>query len=268
MAEAYQYSSNQYFAQLAISIDKSGISDLARLTGIKPVETPADAVRAGFLPGIWNTSNERIANSIAPRQSTIVTGKKVTAYDIGLEGIGQGYAGQMTPFQMALVAAVPANLRGQLMKPKIEMDQEPEAFAQVVSPTEAAQMRSIMALVPRAGTARGAFAKVNRAGIATGGKTGSAEKQAPRYDKNGKLVTRTKRRRNENGELEEYQSPVTFLRTDSWYLSVAPIDRPQIVIAVVVESGGGGSKTAAPIAADIVLKARSLGLIGGGRTRR
>ena len=268
LAEAYQYSSNQYFAQLAIAIDKTGISDLAKLSGIKPVETPADAIRAGFLPEIWNTSNKRIANSIAPRQSTIVTGKKVTAYDIGLEGIGQGYAGQMTPFQMALIAAIPANLRGRLMKPKIEYDRAPEVFSQVVTARQAAQMRSIMALVPRAGTARGAFAKVNAAGIRTGGKTGSAEKQAPRYDKNGKLVTRTRKRRNADGELEEYQSPVTYLRTDSWYLSVAPIDRPEIVIAVVVESGGGGSKTAAPIAADVVLKARSLGLISAGRRNR
>jgi cell division protein FtsI/penicillin-binding protein 2 len=264
--EAFQYSSNQYFAQLSIAVGKDGISSLAKLAGIKPVETPADAVRANFFPEIWNTSDPRIANSIAPRQSTIVTGKKVTAYDIGLEGIGQGYSGQMTPFQMALIASIPANLQGRLMKPKIEFDRRPETFSQVVTGQQAAQMRQIMSLVPKAGTARGAFAKVNAAGIRTGGKTGSAEKQAPVFDKKtGKMRTRTRKRRNANGELEEYQSPVLYMRTDSWYVSVAPIDRPSIVIAVVVESGGGGSRTAAPIAADIVLKARSLGLLGGGK---
>ncbi|NNE67076.1 MAG: hypothetical protein HKN33_10970 [Pyrinomonadaceae bacterium] len=260
--EAYQYSSNQYFAQLAIAVGKKGISDTAKLAAIKPVETPADAVRAGFLSEIWNTSDDRIANSIAPRQSTIVTGKKVSAYDVGLEGIGQGYSGQMTPFQMALLASIPANLRGRLMKPMIEFDRKPEVYSQVVTPQQAAQMRQIMSLVPSAGTARGAFAKVNRAGIRTGGKTGSAEKVAPLYDKKtGKLRTVTKRRRNSEGKLESYEAPATYMRTDSWYISVAPIDRPEIVIAVVVESGGGGSRTAAPIAADIVLKARSLGLI-------
>ena len=272
ISEAYQYSSNQYFAQLAISVGRGGIADLATLAGIKPVETPSDATRAGFFPQIWNTSDERIANSIAPRQSTIVTGKGTTAYDIGLEGIGQGFAGQMTPFQMAMIASIPANMQGRLMRPKIEFDQPPRSFAQVVSPREAAQMRRIMELVPQAGTARGAFAKVKAAGIRTGGKTGSAEKQAPVYDKNtGKLQTRKRKRRNDAGELEEYDAPVMYLRTDSWYLSVAPIDRPKIVIAVVVESGGGGSRTAAPIAADIVLKARSLGLLGNvgrDRTRR
>lgn len=262
--EAYQYSSNQYFSQMAISVGKDEIAATAKLAGILPVETPADAVRANFFPEIWNTSNSKIANSIAPRQSTIVTGKKVTAYDVGLEGIGQGYSGQMTPFQMALLASIPANMRGRLMKPKIEFDRQPESFSQVVTSQQAAQMRQIMSLVPSAGTARGAFAKVNAAGIKTGGKTGSAEKQAPVYDnKTGKLQTRTRKRRNADGVLEEYQSPVMYLRTDSWYISVAPIDRPEIVIAVVVESGGGGSRTAAPIAADIVLKARSLGLLGG-----
>jgi hypothetical protein len=262
IAEAFQYSSNQYFAQLAISVGKLGITETARKSSILPVETPADATRADFFPSIWNTSDEKIANSIAPRQSTIVTGKKVTAYDVGLEGIGQGYAGQMTPFQMALIASIPANLRGSLMKPKIEYDLKPEVFSQVVTPRQAAQMRQIMALVPAAGTARGAFAAVNGI-VKTGGKTGSAEKKAPVYDKQtGKLKTVTKKRRNANGELEEYKSPVMYLRTDSWYISIAPIESPQVAIAVVVESGGGGSKTAAPIAARVVLKARELGLLG------
>ncbi len=261
--EAYQYSSNQYFSQLAISIGRKGIAELARRSGMLPVETPAEATRAGFFPEIWNTSDDRIANSIAPRQSTIVTGKNVTDYDIGLEGIGQGYSGQVTPFQMALIASIPANMQGRLMKPRIEFDRPSEAFSQVVTPLQAARMRQIMSLVPLSGTARGAFARVNAAGIRTGGKTGSAEKQAPVYDDNGKLKTVTKKRRNASGELEEYQAPVMYLRTDSWYVSVAPIERPQLVIAVVVESGGTGGRIAAPMAADIVLKARSLGLLGG-----
>jgi hypothetical protein len=262
IAEAYQYSSNQYFAQLAIAVGKVGISETGRKSGILPVDTPAEATQANFFPDIWNTSDESIAYSIAPRQSTIVTGKNVTEYDIGLEGIGQGYAGQMTPFQMALIASIPANLKGNLMKPKIEYDLKPEVFSQVLSAGQAAQMRQIMALVPAAGTARGAFAKVNGL-VKTGGKTGSAEKVAPLYDnKTGKLLTVTKKRRNADGQMEEYQSPRTYLRTDSWYISIAPIENPQLAIAVVVESGGGGSKTAAPIAANIVLKARELGLLG------
>ena len=94
-------------------------------------------------------------------------------------------------------------------------------------------------------------------------KTGSAEKTAPLYDrKTGKLRTVKKRRRNSEGKLETYDAPQTYLRTDSWYISIAPIENPQVAIAVVVESGGGGSRTAAPIAARVVLKARELGLLG------
>src|SRR5688500_7996128 len=51
-------------------------------------------------------------------------------------------------------------------------------------------------------------------------------------------------------------------RIDSWYLSVAPLDRPQLAIAVIVEGGGYGSRAAAPIAAALVMKARDLGLLG------
>jgi cell division protein FtsI/penicillin-binding protein 2 len=53
-----------------------------------------------------------------------------------------------------------------------------------------------------------------------------------------------------------------YKRSDSWFITIAPIERPQVAIAVVVEGGGYGSRTAAPIAANIILKARDLGLLG------
>ena len=59
----------------------------------------------------------------------MVVGKELTLYDFGLEGMGQGLASQMTPFQMALIASVPANLQGRMMKPKIEADLQPQDFS-------------------------------------------------------------------------------------------------------------------------------------------
>ncbi|REJ78312.1 MAG: hypothetical protein DWQ47_02295 [Acidobacteria bacterium] len=270
---AYEASSNQYFAQLAVSLGRERISETARALGILPVSTPAEAVQAPFFSDIWNTSDPSIANALAPQRSTIVTGKDISAYDIGLEGMGQGYAGQMTPLQMALIAAAASNTDGLLMKPKIELEQPPAAFAKVLSPAQARQVREIMALVTEGsgGTGSRVFARVRAAGIRTGGKTGTAEKQAPLYDKStGKLRTVTKKRRNDEGELVEYEAPVMYERTDSWYLSVAPIERPTVAIAVVVEGGGYGATTAAPIAANIVLKAKELGLVttSPGRRRR
>lgn len=269
---AYEASSNQYFAQLAVSLGRDRIAETARALGILPVATPADAVRLTFFPEIWNTSNEAIASALAPQRSTIVTGQKISAYDIGLEGMGQGYAGQMTPLQMALIASAAANMDGVLMKLKIEMDQPAAPFRKVLSPAQAAQIRKIMGMVTEGGggTATRVFSRVRAAGIRTGGKTGTAEKQAPVYDpKTGKLKTVTKKRRNADGILEDYEQPVMYERTDSWYLSIAPLDRPTLAIAVVVEGGGYGATTAAPIAANLVLKARDLGLLsmknsGGG----
>lgn len=265
IAQAFEASSNQYFSQMAVNLGRERIRETAGALGILAVETPEDALQTKFFPDIWNASNEAIKYALAPSQSKIVTGKEITAYDIGLEGMGQGYAGQMTPFQMALIASVPANLSGNLMKPKIEFDQPPEVFANVISPQQAAQIRDIMALVTEGsgGTATRVFANVRATGIRTGGKTGTAEKQAPVYDeKTGKLKTMTRKRRDDNGELVEYQVPVMYERTDSWYISIAPLERPTLAIAVVVEGGGYGASTAAPIAANVILKARDLGLLG------
>ena len=104
--------------------------------------------------------------------------------------------------------------------------------------------------------------KLAGTGIRTGGKTGTAEKLAPQYDAAGKLMTITKRRKNDKGQMEDYKVPVMYERTDSWFITIAPLERPQVAISVVVEGGGYGARTAAPIAANVILKARDLGLLG------
>ena len=134
IAQAFKASSNQYFSQMAVSLGRERIRETAGILGIWAVDTPEDALQTRFFSDIWNASNDAIKSALAPEQSTIVTGSKISAYDIGLEGMGQGYAGQMTPFQMALIASAPANLEGKLMKPKIESDQPPEMFSQVLTP--------------------------------------------------------------------------------------------------------------------------------------
>jgi penicillin-binding protein 2 len=179
--------------------------------------------------------------------------------------MGQGYAGQMTPLQMALIASIPANMEGRLMKPRVEADQPPQQFAQVLSPQQAAVIRDIMSSVTEepGGTGTVISSKLAGTGIRTGGKTGTAEKQALLYDeKTGKLKTLRKKRKNAAGQFEEYDVPVMYERTDSWFISIAPLEKPQLAIAVVVEAGGFGAATAAPIAADVILKARELGLLG------
>ncbi|HEU4596438.1 MAG TPA: penicillin-binding transpeptidase domain-containing protein [Pyrinomonadaceae bacterium] len=264
---AYEVSCNQYFAQMAIKLGPEKMAEAARLVGITPYNNTTDAIRGRKQPQIWNASQPSVARALAPREATIAVWPRMRPFDLGLVGYGQGYSGQMTPFQMALAAAAIANLEGKLMKPKIEYDLMPQAWAQATSPQHAAEMRRIMGLVAggASGTARGVFGPVHEQGIITGGKTGTAEKEVPLYDKRGEPVTQKKIERDRRGNpIREYVVPVMDpeFRIDSWYLSIAPLDRPQLAIAVIVEGGGYGSRAAAPIAAALVLKARDLGLLG------
>ena len=263
---AYEVSCNQYFAQMGVKLGAERLKQAAQLLGIGTYDTPSEALRGRKEPELWNASTDAVKRALAPREATIVTGKQVTRYDLALMGYGQGYAGQMTPFQMALAAATIGNMEGKLMKPKIEFDRTPEMFKQVVTPQVAATLRSIMGLVTGgpSGTARGVFAPVNAAGIRTGGKTGTAQKVQPVYDpKTGEVKTRHRVEKDNRGNIiREYEETVMdeeHPRIDGWFLCIAPLERPQLAMAVIVEGGGYGSKSAAPIAAALVLKAKDLG---------
>jgi Penicillin binding protein transpeptidase domain len=115
------------------------------------------------------------------------------------------------------------------------------------------------------GTATSVFPQVHAQGIITGGKTGTAEKDVPVYDpKTGEAVMEKKIERDRRGQpIREYyvQKISPEKRIDSWFLCIAPLDRPQLAMAVIVEGGGYGARAAAPIAAALVLKARDLGLL-------
>jgi len=271
--KAFEVSCNQYFAQMGVHLGPDRLKRGAQLLGIGTYDTPVEALRGRKQPEIWNASTEAIKRGLAPREATIVTGKQITRYDLALIGYGQGYAGQMTPLQMALAAAAIANLEGKLIKPKIEFDRGPEAFNQVLTPQVAARLRAIMGLVTggSSGTARGVFAPVKAAGINTGGKTGTAQKVVPVYDpKTGEPKTRMRIERDNRGNIiRQYEETIMDEenpRIDGWFLCIAPLENPQLAMAVIVEGGGYGSRSAAPIAAALVLKARDLGYIKGSAT--
>ena len=266
--EAFKVSSNQYFAELANFLGRVRMAETARLVGIAAVDKRDEALTQGYFPDVWNTSDKRIANSISPARSTMVVGKDLTLFDFGLEGMGQGLASQMTPFQMALIASVPGNMQGRMMKPKIEFDLQPQMFSQVLTVQQAAAIRDIMSTVTEeaGGTGGAVRSALAGTGIVAGGKTGTAEKDnVPRYDpKTGDRMYVLKKKKNENGETVDYKEYLTYDRTDGWFICIAPLDNPQLAIAVVIEDIGNrfGGQTAAPVAANIILKARDLGLLG------
>jgi len=119
-----------------------------------------------------------------------------------------------------------------------------------ISSQSAAQLRAMMRSVVESGTAAGAFAPL--AGrIATGGKTGTADRDVYVYDRQGNPVV-------DYVDKDGHKHYKTEGSTDSWYVGFAPADNPQIAFAVMVENGGQGAKAAAPIAAKLVMKAASL----------
>ena len=129
-----------------------------------------------------------------------------------------------------------------------------------------------MNLVTEGGTGDRAMGPVKAVGIRSGGKTGTAQKQVPLYDaKTGEPKTRVVVERDFKGNIIGQHEEIIFadkLRSDAWYLSFAPLEKPVLAMAVLLEGPGPGisfygGKNAAPIAAQLILKARSLGYFGG-----
>ena len=99
-----------------------------------------------------------------------------------------------------------------------------------------------------------------------GGKTGTAEKSdVPMIrPENGRANVRLKRKKTRKAILSITRNIVTYDRMDGWFICIAPLENPQVAIAVVIEDIGSkfGGQTAAPVAANVILKARALGLLG------
>jgi cell division protein FtsI/penicillin-binding protein 2 len=269
--QAYQHSSNIYFSYLATQLGGEKIRDTAKLLGMGAYETIGEKGQGRREPEIWNASSDPVKDAIAPTESWLKAGKKSTRCELMYEGYGQGYASQMTPFQMAMIISVAANLDGRLMKPKLELDRPNEMFSQVLTPQQANTIRGIMNMVTEGGTGTSAMAPVKAAGIRSGGKTGTAQKAVPVIDpKTGEPQKKLVTERDFKGNIIGQHYETVFydaLRSDAWYLSFAPLERPVMAMAVLLEGPGPGvsfygGKNAAPIAAQLILKAKSLGYFG------
>jgi len=269
---AYQKSSNIYFSYMGTQLGGERIHDTAKLLGLGAYDSLSGEGQGRREPEIWNASSKAIQNAIAPTEAWLKAGKHSTRCELMYEGYGQGYASQMTPFQMALLISAAANMQGQLMKPKIELDRPPQILNPVLTTEQAATIRGIMNMVTEGGTGTGAMAPVRAAGIRSGGKTGTAQKAVPIYDpKTGQPKTRIVVEHDSKGNIIGQHQETVFadkLRSDAWYLSFAPLERPTISMAVLLEGPGPGisfygGKNAAPIAAQLILKANALGYLSG-----
>lgn len=156
--------------------------------------------------------------------------------------IGQGFV-LCTPLQIATFFCGIAN--GEYIpKPHIVMDVDC-ANQKISSPVEKIRnlkvsgetisfIRDALAGVVNGPSGTGSKAKID--GIIVGGKTGTAQ-----------VIGRK--------SLAEHYTAIPWQFKDhAWFVALAPVEKPQIVVAVFVEHGEHGGSTAAPIAKEIISK--------------
>ncbi len=153
-------------------------------------------------------------------------------------GIGQGY-NTFTPMQMAFAMALLSN-NGVAARPHLVKEiEDPVTHERTPVTTEVVKLdhmkqahfdfiKRAMVGVAGWGTGRKVFAGSR---YATGGKTGTAQVFTVAQDKSYKSY---------------YLSE--FKRDHGLYIAFAPVDKPRIAVAVIVENGGFGADCAAPIA--------------------
>jgi peptidoglycan glycosyltransferase len=219
LVQAMQNSINSVFCNIGKDLGGLAIVETMRRFGfysVPPLETPV---------------NERFASGLYNSAGKLVEPANEGQVDPGRLAFGQGPSHaepKVTPLQLAIVAATIAN-GGRLMKPYVVdriiapggstvMRTRPDELGQVVEPGHAGSIAHMMEQVVRGGTGTAAALP----GIRVAGKTGTAE-----TGREGRNITS--------------------------FVAFAPVDRPRVAVAVMLENqSGAGGTTAAPIARTIM----------------
>ena len=146
--------------------------------------------------------------------------------------IGQGFD-LVTPAQLARMYATLA-MHGSLNKLSLVRQDKmitPGEGGQVPDSVYETVNRALAAVVNETG-GTGGWARVPD--ITVAGKTGTAQ-----------VVS------NQDADLE-HEDTDYWLRDHAWFVAFAPVENPQIVVAVLIEHGGHGGSAAAPVAGDLM----------------
>ncbi|WP_313952296.1 penicillin-binding protein 2 [Accumulibacter sp.] len=228
MYKSIVQSCDTYYYMLA---NDMGIDAIARFMGQlglgQRTGVDIDGESEGVLPSPeWKKRRFR-----RPEQQKWFAGETVSI------GIGQGY-NSYTPIQLALATATVAN-NGVMFRPHLvkyitdsrtgeKTMVEPEPLRRLPwKPQHVETIKNAMIGVNTQGTGARAFAG---AGYTSGGKTGTAQ------------VFSLKGGDYKSSRLKE------TLRDHALFIAFAPADEPKIALAVIVENGGFGAQSAAPIA--------------------
>lgn len=141
--------------------------------------------------------------------------------------IGQGLLA-VTPIQMATMISAVAT-RGALPRPHLVREHQTEPVSVGVSPETFRIVHQALRDAVELGTGR----RADLEGIGVAGKTGTAQ-----VFKHSAGIDADKLPKDE--------------RDHAWFVGYAPYDRPRIAFAVVVEHGGHGGTTAAPVVRQVL----------------
>lgn len=213
--EALEKSCNTYFCTMGVRVTSAALAKAAREMGLgDPAGLDVrNDVHGGVVPD-------------AAYKEKIKAGKWYEG-DTANMAIGQGYVAA-SPLQMADVAAMVAN-RGVMYRPHLvhakgtELKDMTPVTPEVMHKVDVPDSfwDALIAGLHKVISPNGTGVRAQIPGVEWGGKTGSSEHK-------------------------------TQEKTHSWFIGFAPLDRPRIAIAVLVESAGHGSDVAAPIAQQIV----------------
>ncbi len=206
---ALVHSCNVFYYQVGRA---AGIETIARYADLFNIGRPTGIDLPGEVPGVLPSPEWKMRTRGEPWYA----GETISV------SIGQGILGA-TPIQMAVLMSGIAT--GRLPRPHlVRGDVLPEPKPLPVSPETFAIVRSALQDVVEEGTGRRAAIGP----ITVAGKTGTAQ-----VFKKSAGIDADKLPKNE--------------RDHAWFVGYAPAERPEIAFAVVVEHGGHGGTTAAPI---------------------
>jgi penicillin-binding protein A len=223
LERVFAFSCNTAFAEYALRLGRDlMVETAARFDIVTPDK--ADERYSGF-------------RDLATEVSTLVAQPGFLNREPALAdtGYGQGQL-QVTPLQMALVAAAIANdgvmptpyLVDRITRPdgSLVIRQVPSTIRRSMSAATAATMRRNMRAVVEYGFGQAAQG-VSPAVALVGGKSGTAEHGVG-------------------------------LPTHAWYIAFAPLEQPRYAVAVMIENGGEGSSTGAAAAGQVLAAAFAL----------
>ena len=255
MYKSIVQSCDTYYYMLA---NDMGIDNIARFMGSlglgrrtnidlgkKDKDGESESESKGVLPSQeWKKQRFR-----KPEQQKWYAGETISI------GIGQGY-NAYTPIQLAQATAVVAN-RGVMFRPHL-VNQIIDAQTGEKRPVEPQPVRDLKFKQQNVDFIRRAMVGVNKEG------TGARAFAGVPYEVAGK--TGTAQVFSLKGAEYKGHSIKKELRDHALFIAFAPADKPTIALAVLVENGGFGAQSAAPIAR-MVLDYHLLGKLPAGAAR-